>query len=115
MPKNMESPPPISSKIRNGIYLVASLATYLGASRLVDAASSSEIVNSIFSSLFGAITAAVMMFTIFIVILSPIWIVFFIPRRLLPDGEATFFMLGACNAVIPVIPAFSGWALWQYL
>ena len=46
-----------------------------------------------------------MLAAIFVVILSPIWVVFFIPRRLLPDGEATFFMLGLCYVVLPAIPA----------
>lgn len=56
-----------------------------------------------------------MLAAIFAVILSPVWVVFFIPRRLLPDGVAVFFMLGVCNALLPAIPAFSSWVLWQYL
>lgn len=115
MPVIPDDTPPISSTIRNGLYLGASFAVYLGLSRLVGLASSSNLINSIFSNLFSPVIAAIMLAAIFAVILSPIWIIFFIPRRLLPDGEATFFMLGVCNAVLPAIPAFSGWVLWQYL
>ena len=110
-----EDTTPINGKIRNGFYIAASFTVYLGASKLVDLASTSTLANSIFANLFSVVTAAIMLAAIFVVILSPIWVVFFIPRRLLPDGEATFFMLGICNAVLPAIPAFSDLVLWQYL
>jgi len=115
MPRSSDSITPTRSNIRNGLYIVVSFAAYLGMSRLIDHASTLTELNAFFSEVFWLLTAAFMLAAIFAVILSPVWVVFFIPRRLLPDGVAVFFMLGVCNAVLPAIPAFSSWVLWQYL
>lgn len=115
MPKDDNKSAPLKYKFRNGLYIVLSFVTYLGVSKLIDHASDSSIINAVFSAFYWPISLAVIAAIILIVILSPIWVVFFLPYRLMPDGEPVFFMFGVCNAVLPAIPAFSGWVLWQYL
>lgn len=50
----------------------------------------------------------------FTIILSPLWLLFILPRWAMPRGEMAFAMFTLCNVALPAIPALSDVMLWSY-